>query len=251
MPSESSPNTGQLSLGLETCEASAPTTSPPATLSAAASRARTLATLAGGPGLRVSVAAYGASSPALLASYDPATCSWRTFQHSLDGGLTPFSATWPRSGLMRSGIAYRLPPLVPLTAGTDSSSWPTPTRQNATGNAYTYDRGDKTKPRLSLVGMARMWPTPRHSDAERGGRGDLVQAVRGNPNTHYKLWPTPNATDYKGASTRTPGKERSLCDDDLPTRVARESSGQLNPTWVEWLMGFPLGWTDLEDLETP
>jgi hypothetical protein len=26
--------------------------------------------------------------------------------------------------------------------------------------------------------------------------------------------------------------------------------GQLNPTWVEWLMGFPLGWTDCEDLET-
>jgi hypothetical protein len=22
-------------------------------------------------------------------------------------------------------------------------------------------------------------------------------------------------------------------------------SGQLNPTWVEWLMGFPTGWTDL------
>jgi hypothetical protein len=29
------------------------------------------------------------------------------------------------------------------------------------------------------------------------------------------------------------------------------SGGQLNPTWVEWLMGFPLGWTDLEDSATP
>jgi hypothetical protein len=25
----------------------------------------------------------------------------------------------------------------------------------------------------------------------------------------------------------------------------------LNPTWVEWLMGFPLGWTDCEHLATP
>jgi DNA (cytosine-5)-methyltransferase 1 len=25
--------------------------------------------------------------------------------------------------------------------------------------------------------------------------------------------------------------------------------GQLNPTWVEWLMGWPLGWTDLKPLE--
>jgi DNA (cytosine-5)-methyltransferase 1 len=25
------------------------------------------------------------------------------------------------------------------------------------------------------------------------------------------------------------------------------NGGKLNPMWVEWLMGFPLGWTDLED----
>jgi hypothetical protein len=24
-------------------------------------------------------------------------------------------------------------------------------------------------------------------------------------------------------------------------------TGKLNPTWVEWLMGFPAGWTDLKD----
>lgn len=34
---------------------------------------------------------------------------------------------------------------------------------------------------------------------------------------------------------------------DLATSVG----GQLNPTWVEWLMGFPLGWTDLNASETP
>ena len=28
-------------------------------------------------------------------------------------------------------------------------------------------------------------------------------------------------------------------------------SGQLNPVWVEWLMGYPAGWTDCEDSETP
>lgn len=27
--------------------------------------------------------------------------------------------------------------------------------------------------------------------------------------------------------------------------------GHLNPTWVEWLMGFPLGWTDCAASETP
>lgn len=33
-------------------------------------------------------------------------------------------------------------------------------------------------------------------------------------------WPTPNATDFKGPSTRSEGKERPPCDDDLPTRAA-------------------------------
>ena len=35
----------------------------------------------------------------------------------------------------------------------------------------------------------------------------------------------------------------------LETEMAHEtdgSGGQLNPTWVEWLMGFPIGWTDLK-----
>jgi hypothetical protein len=27
------------------------------------------------------------------------------------------------------------------------------------------------------------------------------------------------------------------------------AGGKLNPTWVEWLMGWPLGWTDLKPLE--
>ena len=35
--------------------------------------------------------------------------------------------------------------------------------------------------------------------------------------------------------------------DDLATAAARLTPGQLNPTWVEWLMGFPGGWTALED----
>jgi hypothetical protein len=31
---------------------------------------------------------------------------------------------------------------------------------------------------------------------------------------------------------------------DLPTQIG----GQLNPAWVEWLMGVPIGWTSLDPL---
>ena len=34
------------------------------------------------------------------------------------------------------------------------------------------------------------------------------------------------------------------------TALSTVAGGQLNPTWVEWLMGFPIGWTDLEPSET-
>jgi hypothetical protein len=100
-----------------------------------------------------------------------------------------------------------------------------------------------------------------------------------------KLWTTPCARDW-GSHTITPkfpnGFNRSLVNDVLkfPTpqasdcrdrgnmsnpaiqrraekgkqlnlsMVAHPTSGQLNPTWVEWLMGWPLGWTDLKPLET-
>ena len=70
------------------------------------------------------------------------------------------------------------------------------------------------------------------------------------------MWPTPAARDYKGANgyERTKKKlengERAQMG-QLPNAVMMEEgkqiSGSLNPQWVEWLMGYPEGWTDLED----
>ena len=58
-------------------------------------------------------------------------------------------------------------------------------------------------------------------------------------------WPTPTARDWKGPSGRSiKGLER-----DLPAAVG--NGGRLNPAWIEWLMGFPAGWTDLNVSETP
>jgi len=73
---------------------------------------------------------------------------------------------------------------------------------------------------------------------------------------HSQMWPTPKRRDYKGTNapeglTRKDGKSRM---DQLPNAVAYNSqekdTGQLNPNWVEWLMGWPIGWTDLNALET-
>ena len=60
------------------------------------------------------------------------------------------------------------------------------------------------------------------------------------------LWPTPTARDGKGASGHKKLSRRMA---DLTYRariVDGVTTGSLNPTWVEYLMGFPEGWTDLE-----
>ena len=61
--------------------------------SAAASPARTSASPERARALAASAAAYGRSTPELLARYDPATSSWRTSQLCLDGELSVFSET--------------------------------------------------------------------------------------------------------------------------------------------------------------
>lgn len=33
-------------------------------------------------------------------------------------------------------------------------------------------------------------------------------------------------------------------------RLKLANTGQLNPDWLEWFMGWPMGWTGLEPLET-
>ena len=58
-------------------------------------------------------------------------------------------------------------------------------------------------------------------------------------------FPTPSANDHKGWS-----KGHKRADDPtnrLDFRVEPEKGvgGTLNSEWVEWLMGYPIGWTDI------
>jgi hypothetical protein len=67
------------------------------------------------------------------------------------------------------------------------------------------------------------------------------------------MWPTPKTNDYKGHSNNVEyHKRRAQKNIDLCSAVGAQenNNGQLNPEWVEWLMGYPSGWTDLKDSET-
>jgi len=115
---------------MKTCEALPESdwqqTEFPWTSSAEGSPAKISALQARAQDLRGNGRAYGENTPELLARFDPASSSWKTSQHCFIEGLATFSGTWPRSGMMRSGIAFQLLPLAPLTRGTGSGLLPTP-----------------------------------------------------------------------------------------------------------------------------
>ena len=71
--------------------------------------------------------------------------------------------------------------------------------------------------------------------------------------TGSSLWPTPRAAlgDARNHTVyaRSTDKPQNL-ENKVGTADPSAIGGKLNPTWVEWLMGFPTGWTDLEDSAT-
>jgi hypothetical protein len=97
------------------------------------------------------------------------------------------------------------------------ASWPTP----------TVDDANNVNPKANrfhgLVAEVNQYPTPTYGKLA-GGTGGFNQIE--------ELYLTGQVT--------------------LEEKKAMQAGngGKLNPMWVEWLMGFPLGWTDLEDSET-
>lgn len=147
-----------------------------------------------------------------------------------------------------------------------------------------YHNGKKVQ--VDLNAAVKMWPTPRANDAEKRGniapdpRNGLPAAVKmyNTPSANdaknstlpasqagrdslvgdvMRMLPTPNARDWKNATAsewENPKNTRNLnrrIAYDLDGESSPEArNGQLNPRWVEWLMGFPIGWTALNASET-
>jgi len=159
--------------------------------------------------------------------------------------------------------------------------WPT-IRSNESGS-YQYSKGNHDKPTLTLTGAAKLWPTPRSEDSQcAGSHRNKNGATWDSLHSAVKLWPTPTAHDAMGGrgsnnlfadghhyphdladavNWRTPqsrdykgktSEKRATREmgDNTPS-LADQVGGQLNPTWVEWLMGYPAEWTVLLRSATP
>jgi len=175
----------------------------------------------------------GLNLPESFANYDPATLSWRTSQYSLLEGLTKFSHPWPKWGTMRNGSVYQLPPLVRRISDGECSLLPTPSASSY-GNNRGGSAGRVGPIRHSLQSMARhnLWPTPVAKDAQ-GARN--ATSVRKPGSQHNDGRTLTDAVILSGDAT--------LEETEKGNRVV---GGALNPRWVEWLMGFPVGWTALD-----
>ncbi|MEY3276149.1 MAG: hypothetical protein RL153_1416 [Verrucomicrobiota bacterium] len=180
-----------------------------------ASRAKTFPAPEKGPESRASEAACGSTWLELSARYDRVSCGWRTHRCLFAEALPWSSVTLPRWGMMRNGALWERTTPGLLTSGTGFGFWPTP--------------------RAGKVGSedAETW-------MKRNKEGKVATPPLG---LAVKMWPTPKSRDWKGQSQR--GIHGPM--DALPNIDKGDGTpigGSLNPMWVEWLMGWPLGWTD-------
>ena len=187
----------------------------------------------------------GRSSGVSLAKLSPDGSWLKTYQGSfqamLDGSLEPFSLTWPRWGTLLDGVLSGLSMWERGTEETECSLWPTP--QSASDSPVAHNQINGT-----LKDAVRRFPTPSARDWKSGENKNCWDNAR-PLNEMVKLIPTPTSPRPHD-NENTVGKDYpSQNQDNLARRIA--TGGQLNPTWVEWLMGFPTGWTDLKDSETP
>jgi len=142
--------------------------------------------------------------------------------------------------------------------------FPTPAARDYkdTGENTDYEKLAK-KSKLAGAVKSEMYPTPRSSigmsmtmdsvvkamdNNDRGYKGNLEERVA----IEQKMWPTPNASDNRDRGNMSdPAIQRRLAKGKQVglTMAVKDKPGKgtLNPEWVEWLMGYPPGWTDITD----
>ena len=197
----------------------------------------------------------------LSAKFDRGSSSWKTHQCLWEEDLPESSVTLPGWGMMRDGVLWeRITPAL-LTSGTESGLWRSPSAHEPGVSAerlVPIEGGtpggmnrhfDKHTGRMAQIGLIQqvrlraMWPTPCASEARQG----LQIRREGKKGSQQSLstavvFATPQARDYRtGQQSRWENPERTRNLND-------QIGGQLNPTWVELLMGWPENWTYIETI---
>jgi len=190
-----------------------------------------------------------------LAKFEPDSSLWRTAQCSFLEEEPESLQTLPRSGMTRGGMLWELPMSERRTKGTESGSLlPTPNANEQGEKLETWEKRAIRKKEqginlhLKLSVWVQMWPTPRSCSAMAATiTPESAWAENRFPNLETvvgkSVFPTPTRRDFKS------GTGAQLREGHSPP-LSNVVGGTLNPNWTEWLMGWPLGWTDLKPLGT-
>lgn len=186
----------------------------------------------------VQKAVFGWRWPESFARFDRATYSWKIRQLSLFEGLDAFSEIWPQWGSMRDGECSEQTPSGHLISENGSGLLPT-LRASESRNGFSMRPAELTRHVPGISALLRVASSVLPGTAEiesmlNANAAKKLETVRrllreGN-------LPTPMATPY-GSMT---GGGAS---------IEQRIGGQ----WIcfrEWMMGWPLGWTASEPLET-
>jgi hypothetical protein len=184
----------------------------------------------------------------LLARYDPNTHLLRTVQCSLLEDLNESLQTWPKWGSMRNGECFQQPMLEQTISENEFGFVPNNENFFHTPNTTGLDGGSNS--RKALKKRMEQWPTPDANCGQKGTQPNWTPKRKSGHTAQYTInqavrdkFPTPTAHNSKEGAYPAEFTRKT------PT-LATHAGGKLNPMWVEWLMGWPLGWTDLKQLET-
>lgn len=178
-----------------------------------------------------------------FARYDRASSSWKTSRRSDPGdGSDVFCGSWPRAGMMRNGIAFLRPPSAPLTEETESLLLPTPAASSyGTNQGGVAGRVGPVRASLETLARLGQLPTPTANRSTYHRRhGNTYPTLVGLALSGWAVTPTAHLAKECGAPA-----EFTLNSPTLTATVAG-AGGYLHPQYVEWMMSFPRGWTDLD-----
>jgi hypothetical protein len=158
-------------------------------------------------------------------------CSWKMSPASEQKGSTRSSVIWPASGMTRDGQLYPLPRLEP--------------HANAIGGGSSPDGEIGGNQLLPIPTASQYGSSQNGSNSNRPSAG--TPSLQTRLNLWGTLWPTPTVADSRSTARHTTTAEAShagtTMTDALRSRLGN-AKARLSPRFVEWMMGYPVGWTD-------
>jgi hypothetical protein len=193
---------------------------------------------------------YGLISQESLAKFDLNSSLWKTPQQSLFVDLEESLAIFPDWGSMQNGELFPQKMSAALKSAEDFGR-------------LRHSIQEQQQSEQMKAGVASGATEMFFLDANVTTQSGSVMNAESGPTRFImkngtvaltavpKMWLTPQANE-DAAGTPNGNMQRMLGNHPLIRGTTPEQwkSGTLNPTWIEWLMGFPLGWTDCDVLAT-